>query len=295
MLNKGIILLSISIDLLIRLLSVAEWINPLVNLFIIFVVALGFSSRWLWQVVIPSTAILLLPKIKKHIQALIIEIESKGKLELLLTANSYTQHALMLKDHLLWLYRDEIGLFIEILRGEMTLTLQILIIVLLSISFGIFNSFGTFLKITTLHLLLKHSKFGSFYRGLFGDLVQFINLEEYYRNLYRMEIPDPFELEEDVLKVEIAEILQSDAKIRFQTHAKKAPIGLEEIASMKPILDLLGDSSISAWQPDDKSNYWRIWTWSRRLKYNYEDSEWRIVNHMYLTVLRNKPGMTEGV
>ena len=291
MLNKGIILLSISIDLLIKLLSVAEWINPLVNAFIIFIVSVGFSSRWLWQVLIPSSVILLLPNIKKHIQSLIIEIESKGKLELLLTANSYTQHALTLKDHLLWLYREEIDFLIQILRGEMTLILQIVLILCLSISFGVFNLFGTVFKMISLHILFKHSKFGLFYRNLAGDLFNFVNLEKFYRNLYRNELPDPFILEEDELKVEIVEIIKPDAKIQFKSLVTWNPYNLDEIIELKPILDLLGENQVSEWQPDDKNNYMRIWKWSKRIKYNFEESEWRIINHMYQSIMRNKsPG-----
>lgn len=106
MLNKGIILLSILIDLLIRILTILEWINPLKNIIILFFITLTFRSRWTWQVILPSLLVYNFPNLKSYIQAQMQEIEEKGKLELLLSANSLSQHALFLKDRLVWLYKE---------------------------------------------------------------------------------------------------------------------------------------------------------------------------------------------
>jgi hypothetical protein len=208
------------------------------------------------------------------------EIESKGKLELLLTANSYTQHALVLKDHLVWLYAEEMNFLIDILKGEMSLRIQLALIAFITVSFGILNLFGLTLKLVVLHLLLKHSKFGQFYRLLVGHLSHFADLTDFYQNLHKLTLPAPFKFEDDdELTVEIVEIIDQNAVIQFRTG--KIDLNINEIASLKPILDLMDRNSVTSWQLDNSMSSWRVWKWSVQIKYDYGDSEMKLIEYIY--------------
>lgn len=280
MLNKGIILLSVSIDLLIRLLTILEWINPLKNILILFLITLVFRSRWTWQVILPSLLVYHFPNLKFYIQSLMQEIEEKGKLELLLNANSLSQHALFLKDRLVWLYKEEIEFCLDALKGNLSFQVRLLIIIGIITFSGLFNLSPLLLELTFIHLLLKHSQLGIFYRDLYRSILQFIDFSWYYKYFYRQTFPPPFKLvESDELIIEIIESIDKDAQILFTDVSGISQISLDQIKSLKPIVQYMKEE-ISPWQ-EDPIKARRSWKWTRIIKYDYNQEEWNFIKNIY--------------
>ena len=184
MLSKGLILLSSSIDLLIQMFK---------NVLVLILVNLAFRSRWTWQVILPSLLVYYFPNIKAYIQRLMMEIQGKGKLELLLSANSLSQHVLFLIDRLLWLYNEEIDFCAEALKGNLSFEARLLIIGGIILISGFLNMSPLISEALVLHLLLKHSKLGAFYRDIFGSILGFIDFAWYYKYFHKQKLPPPFD------------------------------------------------------------------------------------------------------
>lgn len=280
MLNKGIILLSVSIDLLIQVLTVLEWIDPFKNVLIIFLVNLAFRSRWTWQVILPSLLVYYFPTIKAYIQRLLLELQEKGKLELLLSANSLSQHALFLKDRLVWLYKEEIDFGLEALKGNLSFEARLLIIGGIILISGFFNLSPFIFEGLVLHLLLKHSKFGSFYRNIFGSISKFIDFAWYYNYFYRQTFPPPFELRDgDEFVIEIVELIDHNLQIHFTDDSGQLEISLDYIKSLKAIVQYMQEE-ISPWHQVPKGQQ-RSWKWTRIIKYDYSSDEWNFIQNIY--------------
>lgn len=145
-------------------------------MFILIIVLLLFKSRWTWQVFVPSTLVYFYPNLKGYVRRLAKDIEDKGKLDLLLTANSLSQHALFLKDRLVWLYSGEINFILEALKGDLSFQTRLTIISLITLLCGFFNLSSHLLQLGFLHLLLKHSQFGIFYRKRLRTSPGFTNI-----------------------------------------------------------------------------------------------------------------------
>jgi hypothetical protein len=279
MLNKGIILLSVLIDLLIQVLTILEWINPFKNVLILFLINLAFTSRWTWQVILPSLLVYHFPNLKFYIERLIMEMEEKGKLELLLRANSLSQHALLLKDRLFWLYKEEINFCLHAFKGNLSFQARLIIIGGIILISGLFNLSPLIFELVSIHLLLKHSKLGIFYRDLYGSTLKFIDFSWYYKYFYEQTFKPPFKLNVDEFTIEIIESIDKEANIQFTDVSGTVQISLDQIKSLKPIVKYMkGDTS--TWQ-EDQIKMKRSWTWSRIIKYDYNQEEWNLVKNIY--------------
>jgi hypothetical protein len=279
MLNKGIILLSVLIDLLIQVLTILEWIDPFKNVLILFLINLAFTSRWTWQVILPSLLVYHFPNLKFYIERLIMEMEEKGKLELLLRANSLSQHALLLKDRLFWLYKEEINFCLHAFKGNLSFQARLIIIGGIILISGLFNLSPSIFELVSIHLLLKHSKLGIFYRDLYGSTLKFIDFSWYYKYFYEQTFKPPFKLNVDEFTIEIIESIDKEANIQFTDVSGTVQLSLDQIKSLKPIVKYMKED-ISTWQ-EDQIKMKRSWTWSRIIKYDYNQEEWNLVKNIY--------------
>ena len=281
MLNKGIILLTVLIDLLIQILTILEWIDPFKNVLILFLINLTFRSRWTWQVILPSLLVYYFPNLKAYIQRIIIDVQEKGKLELLLDANSLSQHALFLKDRLVWLYKEEIDFCLEALKGNLSFETRFLIISGIFIISGFFNLSPLLLELGIIHLILKHSSLESFYRNLYGRTLKFIDFAWYYKYFYKQAFQQPFKLDGDEFIIEIVECIDKDAHISFTDVSGTLQISLDYIKSLKPIVQYMKEE-ISPWREDPiKRSQIRSWRWIRIIKYDYSKEEWDLIKNIY--------------
>lgn len=291
MLYKGIILLSVLIDLLIQVLTILEWIDPLKNILILFLINFAFRSRWTWQVILPSLIVYHSSNLKSYIIRLMMEIQEKGKLELLLSANSLSQHALFLKDRLIWLYKEEINFCIDSLKENLSFKVRLIIIGGIILISGFFNLFPLLIEILFIHLLLKHSKLGIFYRYLLRSTFNFIDFSWYYKYFYKQTFQPPFNLNGDEFTIEIIESIDKDAQISFKDVSGTFIISLDQIKSLKPIVQYMKEE-ISPWKEDPIV---RSWKWFRTIKYDYNQDEWNFINNIYNHHIVQGEGVKENV
>ena len=289
MLNTGIVILSILIDFLIQILTIVEWITPSKNILVITITLLAFRSRWTWNAFIPSFLVYFLPSIKSYINTHIISVQSMGKLDLLLTANSLTQHALFLKDRLAWLYEDEINFVVQLMQGDLSFKARLLIISAIFILFGYFNWTLIVLESLLLHILLKHSSFGSFYRQIGRDVLRFADFALFYKNLRTYQFTPPFNL--DIINNEftiiiIESINTATNAVTFTSSSSNDPISPEFIITIKPIVSRMTES-ISDWTVDlQETRASRTWKWFKSIKfdYNYEELD---LFHLFYNLYTN--------
>lgn len=276
MLNTTTVLLTILIDFLVQILTIVEWITPSKNILIITFTLLGFRTRWTWNAFIPSILVYFYPNIKAYIQNHINLVQDMGRLDLLLNANSLTQHALFLKDRLAWLYREEISLVLRIMQGDLSFKVRFILITVIFIFFGYFNWTPTILQLSLLHLLLKHSTFGSFYRGIGENILRFSDFALFYKNLKVHRFPHPFKLENNEFTIEISERINLKTNaIRFISEADDL-IDPDFIVILKPVVNRMTES-ISDWtvdtvEPQDYQSS-RTWKWSKAVKFDYNSDE----------------------
>ena len=286
MLNKGIVLLTILIDFLIQILTIVEWITPSKNILIISLTLLFFRSRWTWNAFIPSTLIYFLPNIKSYIQNHISSVQEMGKLDLLLKANSLTQHALFLNDRLTWLYKDEINFFLQLMQGDLSFKARLLLISVIFIFFGYLNWTSTILEIALLHFLLKYSNFGSFYRRIGRDILRFADFALFYKNIKIQQFPPPFNLERDnefTIIINECVNLKTDAVVF--TSETNVPINPDFIIILKPLVNRMTES-ISDWTIDlHNSTQFRKWKWSKAIKFDYNSDELDFFNLVYEIII----------
>lgn len=209
------------------------------------------------------------------------EIEEKGKLELLLSANSLSQHALFLKDRLVWLYKEEIDFCLDALKGNLSFEVRLLIILGILILSGIFNLSPFLLELFFIHLLLKHSQLGIFYRDLYRSILSFIDFSWYYKYFYKQTFQPPFKLiESDEFVIEIVECIDKEAQISFTDVSGSLQISLDQIKSLKPIVQYMKEE-IFPWRQEDPFKTKRLWKWTRIIKYDYNQQEWNLIKNIY--------------
>lgn len=273
MLNTAAVLLSILIDFLVQILTIVEWITPSKNIFIIVFTLLGFRSRWTWNAFIPSILVYFYPNIKAYIENHIDSVQTMGKLDLLLSTNSLTQHALFLKDRLAWLYREEISLVLRIMQGDLSFKVRIILISVIFIFFGYFNCTSTIIQVILLHVLLKHSTLGCFYREIGENVLKFSDFALFYKNLKDYRFPHPFKLEKNQFTIEISEKLNFEAKdVHFTTEADTL-IDPDFIITLKPVVEMMTES-ISDWTVHPQNSQGsRTWKWSKTIKFDYSSNE----------------------
>lgn len=278
MLNTGIVLLTILIDFLIQILTIVEWITPSKNILVLAITLLAFRSRWTWNAFIPSFLVYFLPSIKSYINNHIISVQSMGKLDLLLTANSLTQHALFLKDRLAWLYEDEISFVVQLMQGDLSFKASLLVISAIFIFFGYFNWTSAVLESLLLHILLKHSSFGSFYRQIGKDVLRFADFALFYKNVRKYQFTPPFNLDiinnENEFTIIITESINTVTNaVTFTSSSFNDPISPEFIVTLKPIVSRMTES-ISDWTVDlQETRASRTWKWSKSIKFDYNSEE----------------------
>lgn len=282
MLNTGIVLLTILIDVLVQILTIVEWISPSKNALIILIVLLSFKSRWTWNAFIPSILVYFIPNIKSYIQNHVNSVQEMGKLDLLLSANSLTQHALFLKDRLSWLYQEEINFCVEMMKGDLSFKVRLFLISVIFIIFGYLNWTCGILEGILLHLILKHSSFGSFYRGIGKDILRFADFALFYKNIKDFKFPPPFKLQDDnEFTIIIKECASLDNKILLFMSETNVPIDPDFLVLLKPIVSKMSES-ISDWTVDSRnSNRIRVWKWSKYVKFNYNSEELDFFHTIY--------------
>lgn len=273
MLNTTTVLLTILIDFLVQILTIVEWITPSKNILIIAFTLLAFRSRWTWNAFIPSFLVYFYPNIKSYIQNHIHLVQDMGRLDLLLNANSLTQHALFLKDRLAWLYREEISLVLRIMQGDLSFKVRFFLITAIFIFFGYFNWTSTVFQLIVLHVLLKQSTFGSFYRGIGQNIMKFSDFALFYKNLKSHPFPHPFKLENNIFTIKISEIIDIKTNIVHFTTETEALVDPEFIILLKPIVSRMKES-ISDWAVDSQNSRGsRTWKWSKTVKFDYNSDE----------------------
>ena len=283
MLNNGIILLSILIDSFIEILKIVEWITPIKNLIILITSILIFKYRWTWQVLLPSWIVYNSSKIKGYLKDRINETQSLGKLDLLLRANSLTQHALFLKDRIYWIYREEIDFCLEAFyKGNLTLPIRLLFILLIIVLFGVLNQSSLVIQLGFLHVITKQCKFGQLYmketKIFIKNCSDFFNFAYFYDNLEFYSFPPPFNLVDDEFSIEIVETIEGTT-VTFESGG--IYLTSEHLKSIKPIVNLMTES-ISHWYNDiPKHSSTRKWKWTRILKYDYNEEEWNLARNVY--------------
>lgn len=217
-----------------------------------------------------------------------MEIQEKGKLELLLSANSLTQHALFLEDRLVWLYKEEINFCLDTFKGNLSFKVRLIIIGGIILISGFFDLFTLLIELLFIHLLLKHSKLGIFYRDLLRSTLKFIDFSWYYKYFYKQTFPPPFNLNGDEFIIEIIESIDKDAQISFLDASGTLPISLDKIKSFKPIVQYM-EEEISPWKEDPiKRSQIRSWKWFRIIKYDYNLDEWNFINNIYNHIVQGE-------
>ena len=273
MLNTGVVLLAVLIDFLVQILTLVEWITPSKNIFLIALTLLCFRSRWTWNAFIPSILVYFLPNIKVYIQTHISTLQEMSKLDLLLNANSLTQHALFLKDRLYWLYREEINFFFKMMQGDLSFKARLLLITIIFSIFGFLNWTSAILEVTFLHFLIKHSRFGSFYRGIGKDFLRFADFALFYKNLKDYPLYPPFRLEGNEFTIAVIELIDLKTNDVYFTSETKTRIDPDFLILLKPIVNRM-TASISEWAEDPHNPVrFRTWKWSRIVLFDYNSDE----------------------
>lgn len=154
---------------------------------------------------------------------------------------------------------------------------------------GIFNLSPLLLKLTFIHLLLKHSQLGIFYRDLYRSILNFIDFSWYYKNFYLQTFQPPFKLvESDEFIIEIIEWIDKDAQISFTDVSRSLQISLDQIKSLKPIVKYMKEE-ISPWRrQEDPIKTMRLWKWTRIFKYDYNQEEWNLIKNIYNHTCKEK-------
>lgn len=273
MLNTTTVLLTILIDFLVQILTIVEWITPSKNILILAFTLLAFRSRWTWNAFIPSFLVYFYPNIKSYIHNHINLVQDMGRLDLLLTANSLTQHALFLKDRLAWLYREEISLVFRIMQGDLSFKVRFFLITAIFIFFGYFNWTSNILQLFVLHVILKHSTLGSFYCGIGQNILRFSDFALFYKNLKGHKFPHPFKLENNEFTIKISELIDLKTNAVHFTTETDAPVDPELIVILKPIVSRMTES-ISNWEVDSQNSRGsRTWKWIKTINFDYNSDE----------------------
>jgi hypothetical protein len=287
MLHKGRILLLASIDGLIAILSTIEWANPVRGMILVLGIHFTARSRWSWQVIVPSLLVFHFPNMKAYFKRIQNESEQKNTFDLILEVNSLRQHALFLLDRLLWLYKTEVDWCIEAFNGDLSFKARLLVISLIVVFFGVLRMGPFVFEAILLYGLLKHSSFGTFFKGCLDECRYFILLVQFYDSIFKDQrhLPDVFDkrkrADDWLLSVEIVENVDSSngqsTVVSFMDVNGKRPISCEEIERMKPILQLM-DLTVSPSERDDGESKSKIWRWERALKHDFNDNEWEFIS-----------------
>ena len=289
MLNKGRISLLITIDFLILFLKTVEWIDTLKGIQLLLAVNLIFKSRWYWQVILPSLLIYYSTNIKAYFQRIHSETLQKSKLDLILDMNSLTQHALFLKDRIFWLYESEINFLFDLFKGNLSFKAKISLISLIIVSFGFLKLASLSLELLFMHILLKHTQFGLFYRNLFNNFKEFVDFVFFYKNIRSQTFPPPFKLQKnEFITINILENQDANGTAFFTDELGSVYYSLESLAKLKPIVKFMKEE-ISDWQlettndPSHKTIKKRLWQWTtfKEIKIDYSHEEWEYFKQIY--------------
>lgn len=288
MLNKGRISLLITIDFLILFLKTVEWIDTFKGIQLLLAVNLIFKSRWYWQVILPSLIIYYSTNIKAYFQRIHSETLQKSKLDLILDMNYLTQHALFLKDRIFWLYESEINFLFDLFKGNLSFKAKICLISLVIVSFGFLKLAPLSFELLFMHILLKHTQFGLFYRNLFNNFKEFVDFVFFYKNIRAQTFHTPFKLQNnELITINILENQESNGNVFFTDALGSVYYSLEYLTKLKPIVKFMKEE-ISDWQsattndPSNKIIKKRLWHWTyKEIKIDYSHEEWEYFKQIY--------------